>query len=354
MNVQLIINSIVRQTTVLIAQVATTSGMRSPLAQVANQVFLDLVTELERQGLSRKVVADMFGLALRSYQQKVDRLTESASSRGVSLWEAVYAFLRQSEVASRAEVLQRFVRDDDASVKSILKDLVESGLVYQRGRGEQSSYRVASDSDLARDPAEATSSELSMMVWVLVYRDGPLASAELARRLNLSEARTAEALDVLMQQGRLQVETAPSGESLYSTRRCLIALGDEAGWEAALVDHYQAVVSAMCTKLRNGNTRALPPDVVGGSTYSFDVWPGHPYQHRAQELLAETRHRVSALWSDVAEYNATAHRPQQGKRKVTFYCGQSVTLDGEFDDTSYFTPTSSPIDADSNNPSENA
>jgi hypothetical protein len=42
MNVQLIIDAIVRQTTILIAQVATTSGQRSPLAKVANQVFLDL------------------------------------------------------------------------------------------------------------------------------------------------------------------------------------------------------------------------------------------------------------------------------------------------------------------------
>jgi hypothetical protein len=72
MNVTYLIDSIVQQTTVLIAQVATTAGVRAPLAHVANRVFLDLVTEIERQGVARKVVADMFGLALRSYQQKVD------------------------------------------------------------------------------------------------------------------------------------------------------------------------------------------------------------------------------------------------------------------------------------------
>jgi hypothetical protein len=354
MNVQLIINAIVRQTTVLIAQVATTSGMRSPLAKVANQVFLDLVTELERQGLSRKIVADMFGLALRSYQQKVDRLTESASARGVSLWEAVYAFLKQSEVASRAEVLRRFARDDDASVKSILKDLVESGLVYQRGRGEQCSYRVASDSDLARDPSDTTASELGMMVWVLVYREGPISEAELCRRLNVSEGRAREALALLLEQGRVTFEPGvPDDAPIYSTRRCVIALGDEAGWEAALVDHYQAVVSAMCSKLRNGNTKALPPDIVGGSTYSFNVWPGHPYHVRAEELLAETRTKVGALWSEVAEYNLSAKPPESGKRKVTFYCGQSVLLESESEEAVFLDTAGPEIDVPST-PSEHS
>ena len=40
MHVKLVIDSIVRQTTVLIAQIATTAGVRAPLAHVANQVFL--------------------------------------------------------------------------------------------------------------------------------------------------------------------------------------------------------------------------------------------------------------------------------------------------------------------------
>ncbi len=57
MNVQLLIDAIVRQTTVLVAQLATAGGVRAPLSHVANQVFADLAAELERQGLSRKVTA---------------------------------------------------------------------------------------------------------------------------------------------------------------------------------------------------------------------------------------------------------------------------------------------------------
>jgi hypothetical protein len=62
-NVQLLIDSVVQQVTVLIAQLATSGGARAPVAHIASQVFIDLAHELEAQGLSRKVSADMFGMA---------------------------------------------------------------------------------------------------------------------------------------------------------------------------------------------------------------------------------------------------------------------------------------------------
>jgi hypothetical protein len=65
---QVLIDNIFRQTTVLIAQLATSGGVRAPLAQLADRVFLDLARELDQQGISRKVSADMFGMALRSYR----------------------------------------------------------------------------------------------------------------------------------------------------------------------------------------------------------------------------------------------------------------------------------------------
>jgi hypothetical protein len=66
MNATLLIDAIVRQTTVLIATLATAAGHRAPLARVADQVFSDLVGELKEQGLGNKVIADMFGMALRA------------------------------------------------------------------------------------------------------------------------------------------------------------------------------------------------------------------------------------------------------------------------------------------------
>lgn len=176
-NVQLLIDAIVRQTTVLIAQLATAGGARAPLAHIANQVFLDLARELDEQGVSRKVGADMFGLALRTYQRKIQRLAESNTDRGRSLWEAVFAHLDEKGIATRNEVLARFCRDDEVLVRGVLHDLTESGLVFCSGSGEGTVYRTATQEDLSHVRASESSDtalSLDAMIWAVIYRDGPL------------------------------------------------------------------------------------------------------------------------------------------------------------------------------------
>src|SRR6185295_13400012 len=112
MDAKLLIDAIERQTTVLIAQLSTAAGVRAPLAHIADQVFLDLSREIEGQGVSRGVAADMFGLALRSYQKKTQRLAESATDRNRTLWEAVVDFLRDGS-KPRARVFERFQHDGE-------------------------------------------------------------------------------------------------------------------------------------------------------------------------------------------------------------------------------------------------
>jgi hypothetical protein len=145
---QALIEAIVRQTTVLIAQLSTAAGLRSPLGHIADEVFSGLVSELTQQGVSNKVIADMFGMALRSYRQKVRRLGESASSRGTTLWSAVQEFLAEREWSTRDEVLARFKRDDEVSVRSILNDLVETGLAVRSGVRNEIRYRLATEEEL--------------------------------------------------------------------------------------------------------------------------------------------------------------------------------------------------------------
>src|SRR5450432_4637798 len=105
MNPRHLIDAIVQQTTVLVAQLSTAAGLRSPLAHVADQVFLSLAQEIERQGVSRKVVADMFGLALRTYQRKVQRLAESSSAGGRTLWEAILTHITDDGPVRRDSIL---------------------------------------------------------------------------------------------------------------------------------------------------------------------------------------------------------------------------------------------------------
>src|SRR5690606_17673446 len=133
MNVKLLIDGIMHQTTVLIAQLSTAAGVRAPLAQFADQVFLSLSREIEAQGVARKVVADMFGMALRGYQKKTQRLAESSSQQGRTLFEAVLDYIEHHQGATRGSILARFQLDGERETIGVLSDLVGSGLVYCAG-----------------------------------------------------------------------------------------------------------------------------------------------------------------------------------------------------------------------------
>jgi hypothetical protein len=322
MNIPLLIDAIVRQTTVLIAQLSTTAGLRAPLAQVANKVFLDLVTELRRQGVGRKVIADMFGLALRSYEQKVHRLTESATERGTTLWEVVLRHIQSASIVSRADVLERFSQDDATSVLGILSDLVSSGLIYKTGRGDSTVYRAAPRDELGEVFGKRDEAALTALVWITVFREGPIDLQGLLKLIRVDEDVLERALASLVDERRL------SNEGLqFRAQSCFIPLGEPAGWEAALLDHYQAMVSAICAKLTTLGSPSTAGAGVGGSTFSFEVWQGHPHAVRVHQLLNSTRQQLAALWDEVESYNREQSLPSRYDR-VTFYFGQSARAEG--------------------------
>jgi hypothetical protein len=332
-NVQVLIDAIVRQTMVLVAQLATTAGMRAPLAHVANQVFLELVGELESQGVRQKVIADMFGLALRSYQRKVQRLLASESEQGGSLWEAVLSHVEGRGTASRADVLRRFHYDDEAMVRGVLDDLVSTGLVYRRGRGDATVYRAASADELREDAGADHDADESAahLVWLAIYRNGPLSREALGTLVRLEPEALDRALRRLEADARISSRLADDGQPLLEAGHFFTAYEDPKGWEAALFDHYQALVTAIVTKLRRGATTATQRDVTGGSTYSFDIGPGHPHEERVLGFLSRVRREADALLADVHAYNQAspgAPRPM----RVSFYVGQSARADSEEED----------------------
>ena len=322
MNVNALIDAVVRQTTVLIAHLATSAGIRAPLAHVANQVFLELVRELRQQGVGRKVIADMFGMALRTYHARLERVNESATDRGQTLWEAVHRYIGERSLVSRAEVLGRFRNDDEETVKGVLSDLVETGLVFRSGRGERVVYRAAQPEEqgpeLAGDPAEGEAA----LVWVAVNRYAPCDAEAIAQVVKLEVEVVERALARLAADGRVQ----STGDRRWRCDTCVIPIGATAGWEGAVFDHYQAMVSAVCRKLRQGATRTRADDACGGSTYGFDVWPGHPHEEEIRTLLATTRARLSEVRERVDAYNA-AQGVATDTTRFLFYCGQTVIED---------------------------
>jgi hypothetical protein len=167
-----------------------------------------------------------------------------------------------------------------------------------------------------------------ILVWIWIYRNGPITPEELRERLGVPAQELDIALARLQGQGRVQLQEA-DGQTVLNSSHYLVPLGAPVGFEAALFDHYQAMVGAFCTKL-DKNQRALPRDVVGGSTYSFDVWQGHPYQEEVYRQLGLQRQRITELWSQVNAYNREHRAGRPTYDKVTFYFGQNVRL-GESD-----------------------
>jgi hypothetical protein len=326
MDTKILVDAIVRQTTVLIAQLSTAAGVRAPLAHVADQVFLELAQEIERQGVGRKVVADMFGMALRSYQKRVQRLSESASERGRTLWQAVYDYLGEQGTVRRKAIEERFRRDSPDDLGAVLNDLTASGLVYATGRGANAMYRAltASERDAAQDHESLDA--LTDLAWLAIYRARSLKLSELRAQLPANAETTARAVERLIADGIVKMSGAPDDPALQA-ENFVIPVNSSRGWEASVFDHFSTVAAAIAAKVRLG-AAARHGEAIGGATYTFDIYPGHPSEARVMALLTRMRAEMDALWEEVAGYNRAHPVPDERKTKVSFYFGQNVQ-DGE-------------------------
>jgi hypothetical protein len=318
MDVKLLIDAIVRQTTVLIAQLSTSAGIRAPLSHIADQVFLDLAGEIEAQGVTRKVAADMFGLALRSYQKKVQRLTESATVRDRTLWEAVMDFLSEQGSVTRERLFERFRRDSAEDVAAVLNDLVAQGIVYSTGRGPTTVYGLSSEADRRRAVSGARQESAQALVWLSLYRQA-MSRRELHASLSLDADVVDRALEALVREGRIRED-----RGRFRADTFLVAVGAANGWEIAVFDHFSAVARAIAAKVRKGAPQSEADDVIGGATLTFEVSPSHPLRAEVRGLLRKVRKDVNDLWARVGAYNDEHPLPEGEKELVTFYFGQNA------------------------------
>jgi hypothetical protein len=329
MTIEPLIHAIVRQTTILIAQLATARGVRAPLAQIANQVFLDLVSELERQGVSRKVSADMFGLGLRTYRRKIQRLNESSTERGRSLWDVVLEHVRERGLVTRAELLIRFPDDDEALVRSVLHELCESQLLFSSGSGPSTTYRAASEEELTHLQRHRGTEGADELLVALMYREGPLTSKEIASRAQADPALVEAAVTRLCAAGRIE-QIDRDGTVRYKAGALVIPLGAPVGWEAAVFDHFKAMVTTILCRLRENQLTAELVDRTGGSTYTIDVWKGHPLADEVYGTLGRMRTALTDLRARVDDYNRNNEIPDPHTR-VVIYAGQTVIEEDHVD-----------------------
>ncbi len=317
MTPHVLIHTIVEQTVVFIAQLATAGGVRAPLAQVADQVFSGLAQELRARGVRQNVIADMFGLAVRTYHRRLQSAEQSRSVEGRTVWAAVLEYIRQQQPISAAKVQGRFGKDEPEVVGGVLRDLTDSGLVFRAGRGPSAVFRVAEVSDFDDDTDSAV---IEHLLWQVVYRSGPLNLEQLSASTGLSPRSCEQALSKLLEDGRVMRESS-AGVASYRSERFEVMPHAEHGWEAAVLDHYQAMLNAIRAKLSGGSPEAA---YIGGSTWSFDVWPGHPLEQRAKDSLGRIRNELSALRAEIDQHNAAHAAPIEGRQRVIAYAGQNV------------------------------
>jgi len=322
MNTKLLIDAVVQQTTVLIAQLSTAAGIRAPLAHVADRVFVDLAREIERQGVGRKVVADMFGLALRTYQKRMQRLAESASWQGRTLWEAVHEHIALNPAVRRSQITERFRRDSVDDVGAVLNDLVSSGLIYAGGRGANTVYRIVSAAEQPATSASESLEALADMVWLTIYRARRLKFSALKGALSAPAAELQLALARLEADGIVHRE-GDSDDPELRAENFFVPVDATRGWEAAVFDHFSTVAAAIASKVRRGPS-ARGGDLVGGTTVTFDIHRGHPFESEVLGLLGRTRADVHGLWERVSGHNKQHPVPDEQKTKVSFYFGQNV------------------------------
>ena len=325
MHLRLLIDGIVRQTTVLLAQISTSAGARSPLSHIADQVFFELAKEIEAQGVKRRVAADMFGMALRAYQKKTQRLTESGSARDRTLWQAVLELIEEGEI-TRGRIEARFKKDGQLEVAAVLKDLVRSGLVYCTGGGEHAVYGVTRQDVRERVQQRAGLDSLASIVWLKVFRGEAESRGQLAALLPVDPAELHGAVVELIASGRLSER-----DGKLTSSNVMIPFGTAEGGEAAVLDHFRAVAVAIAAKVRAGLSGAQPDERIGGSTFTFTVHKEHPLAGEVYARLAQTRASTQALWDRVAAYNQANPPDESRAERVIFYTGQYVDSVGDAD-----------------------
>ena len=160
------------------------------------------------------------------------------------------------------------------------------------------------------------------LVWLSVYRAGPISQADIEQQVRSSPDQCQSALDRLLADGRIERQ-GEGAQATYTSARLEIPLGETQGWEAAVLDHFQAMVTAVVTKLRQGSTSANSRDLVGGSTWTLDVGKNHPLRERAVSTLARLRREIEELREQVDAHNA-AHPDVEPQERVVIYVGQCV------------------------------
>ena len=148
MNSESTIDALLQQTMVLVARLATQDGARLSLAHVTETAFAELNRELQRQGVTTRVIADMLGMAPRTYHRHVEAARQAGPGQRRTVSQEVLELMRLRQPVSGHQIKQHFSHESHDLICSVLRDLVHSRLARRSGWGETALYRVSAQAEL--------------------------------------------------------------------------------------------------------------------------------------------------------------------------------------------------------------
>jgi hypothetical protein len=166
-------------------------------------------------------------------------------------------------------------------------------------------------------------------VWSSIYREGDVSLDVLSERTSLSVAELTPLVDSLVTSGKVERVGSGEAERLRSSQ-LVLGFDDPAGWESSVLDHFTALVQTVMRKLAV-DQRAKGHDEIGGSTYHFELWRGHPFESEVLGELGRFRERMSALRQKLDDYNQ-AQPTTPSKLQVVAYYGQSTVEEADDDE----------------------
>ncbi len=268
MKPRLLIRTVVRQCANLVAVAATLDGRRTPLGTVLDQFFVDLVDALARQGLRQKVIADMLGITPRTFYARMRKLEESGLEPGRTLWQDLLRFIRERGRARQDDILRKFSTHDEAVLRSVLRDLTDSELIYRTGTGAATRYIAAPDAA----PDLDTMDVLTSMAHAVVENRGPVSLETVADELGYPSDVTEATLTMLEEMGAVARVDTPAGATF--TARRVVALDDRL--ETATLVFFQSLQSSL-DAAASGNP--------GPAAATVELWEGHSLTAAAEELV---------------------------------------------------------------------
>ncbi len=111
----------------------------------------------------------------------------------------------------RDDILKRFRHDDEPSLRGVLRDLTDSGLVFSSGAASNLSFRAATKDEASTLRRGGDSLGLEAFVWSSIYREADIGLEALSERTALSAAELAPVVESLVASGK--VERSGSGDS---------------------------------------------------------------------------------------------------------------------------------------------